>query len=76
MTRGAESYADIWNYRYYQPMMENFDLDAMPVDEFLRDKEIDVGKRGVMGIDPRMKENRRGDKFDMASGQQQQLQGN
>ena len=59
MTRGAAGpYADIWNYRHYQPMMENFDLDAMPVDEFLRDKEIDT-KRGVMGIDPRMKENRR-----------------
>lgn len=75
MTRGAGGpYADIWNYRHYKPMMENWEMDAMPVDEFLRDKEIDTN-RGVMTIDPPYEGEQAGyaDKFDMKTGQQQQL---
>jgi len=51
-SRGASGpYADVWNYRHYQPKMKDWTIEAMPVNEFLRDLEIDP-KRDIMTSDP------------------------
>ena len=77
MTRGATGpYANLWNYQHYQPNMKDWVIEHSAVDDFLRNIEID-NKRDIMTIDPPYEGEQAGygNKFDMESGQQQQLAG-
>ncbi len=74
-SRGAAGpYANLWNYQHYQPKMKDWVIENKPVEQFLRDVEIN-SKRDIMAIDPPYEGEQAGygNKFDMESGQQQQL---
>jgi site-specific DNA-adenine methylase len=75
MTRGAAGpFADVWNYRHYQPKMKDWSIEAMPVDEFL--SQLESKRKGdLLTIDPPYEGEQAGygNKFDMESGQQQAL---
>ena len=44
-------YADIWNYKHYQPLMENWELQSKPIDQFMQEAELNP-RDDFMPLDP------------------------